>query len=199
MTELRPEAGASVVRCAWCGTDPLYEAYHDTEWGVPLSDDQRLFEFLVLESMQAGLSWLTVLRKREHFRRAFEGFDPVRVAGFDDTKIASLLADPGIIRNRLKIAAAVRNASAFLRVVEEVGSFSEYMWGFTDGRRILNHWRHAEEVPARTELSDRFSRDLQKRGFSFVGSTICYAHLQATGVVMDHVVSCFRHEQLIRA
>lgn len=186
----------SRTRCAWCGQDALSQAYHDEEWGVPLYDDRRLFEFLILETMQAGLSWLTVLRKREHFRGAFANFDPEQVAHFDEAKMAALLADPGIIRNRLKIAAAVRNAQAFLRLTEQVGSFSSYMWGFTDGRPIVNHWQRAQDVPAHTDLSDRLSRDLQKRGFAFVGSTICYAHLQATGVVMDHLTTCFRHHQL---
>jgi len=187
-----------VRRCAWCGHDSLYCAYHDTEWGVPLYDDQRLFEFLTLETMQAGLSWLTILRKRENFRRALDDFDPERAASYSQDKLASLMTDSGIIRNRLKLQAVVSNAQAFLRTCEAFGSFAHYMWGFTDGEVVVNHWQRPEDVPAKTDLSDRISRDLKARGFTFVGSTICYAHLQATGVVMDHLTACFRHDQLAR-
>lgn len=182
-------------RCAWAGTDPLYVQYHDEEWGVPVHDDRRLFEMLTLEGAQAGLSWLTILRKREHYRRAFAGFDPARVARYGARDVARLLRDPGIVRNRLKIAATVTNARAFLAVQAEHGSFDRYLWGFVDGRPVLNHWRSPREVPARTELSDRLSGDLRKRGFRFVGSTICYAYLQAIGMVQDHTTDCFRHRQ----
>jgi len=185
-------------RCGWCLADPIYVAYHDEEWGVPVHDDRRLFEFLVLEGAQAGLSWLTILRKRAAYRRAFAEFDPERVARFDAKKIARLLTDPGIVRNRLKIESAVRNARAFLGVCEEYGSFAKYQWSFVEGRPIQNRFRSLAEIPARTPLSDAFSKDLKRRGFSFVGSTIVYAHMQATGMVNDHVVSCFRHARLAR-
>jgi DNA-3-methyladenine glycosylase I len=171
-------------------------AYHDSEWGVPVHDDRTLFEFLVLEGAQAGLSWITVLRKRPAYRKAFAGFDPARVARFTPRKIASLLADPGIIRNRLKIESAVRNARAFLEVQEEFGSFDAYQWRFVDGRPKVNRRRRDGDVPPRTPVSDAFSRDLKQRGFSFVGSTIMYAHMQAVGMVNDHLVRCFRHAQL---
>ncbi|RMH20432.1 MAG: DNA-3-methyladenine glycosylase I [Acidobacteria bacterium] len=184
------------TRCPWCGDDPLYVAYHDREWGVPVHDDRRLFEFLVLEGAQAGLSWLTILRKREGYRRAFDGFDPERVARYDEAQVARLLADEGIVRNRLKIRSAIRNARVFLAIQEEHGSFAGYMWRFVDGRPIRNAWRTLAEVPARTRLSDAFSQDLKQRGMSFVGSTICYAHMQAVGMVNDHLVDCFRHRQL---
>jgi DNA-3-methyladenine glycosylase I len=180
-------------RCPWCGTDPLYMAYHDQEWGVPVDDDRRLFEFLVLEGAQAGLSWITILKRREGYRRAFAGFDPARVATFGEADAARLLADPGIIRNRAKIASAIHNARAFLAVQEEFGSFAAFQWGFVDGAPIVNAWTSLAEVPARTETSDRLSKDLKQRGFSFVGSTICYAHMQAVGMVNDHLVSCHRH------
>lgn len=180
-------------RCPWCGTDPLYVAYHDQEWGVPAHDDRRLFEFLILEGAQAGLSWITILKRREGYRRAFAGFDPARVAAFGEPDVARLLADPGIVRNRAKIASAIANARAFLAVQEEFGSFAAFQWGFVDGQPIVNHWRSLEEVPARTEVSDRFSKALRQRGFSFVGSTICYAHMQAVGMVNDHLVDCHRH------
>jgi len=183
-------------RCWWCGSDELYQAYHDREWGVPVQSDQQLFEFLTLETMQAGLSWLTVLKKRESFRSAFDGFVAEKVAAYDEDKVQQLLQDTGIIRNRLKIRAAISNAQAFLRIQAKLGSFAAYMWSFTDGQPVVNHWRTAEEVPARSTLSDRFSHDLKRRGFKFVGSIICYSHLQATGVVMDHLTSCYRHAQL---
>jgi len=174
----------------------LYIRYHDREWGVPLYDDKRIFEHLCLEVMQAGLSWLTVLRKRENFRRAFADFDPARIARFDKRRVARLLADAGIIRNRLKIEAVVANARAFLRVQKEFGSFSAYIWRFVGGRTLVNRWRTIGELPARTHVSDALSQDLKARGFKFVGSTICYAHMQATGLVNDHLVSCFRWGQL---
>jgi DNA-3-methyladenine glycosylase I len=183
-------------RCFWCGTDPLYVEYHDREWGVPVHDDRKLFEFLVLEGAQAGLSWITVLRKREAYRSAFAEFDPERVARFDARRVERLLANPGIVRNRLKVESAVKNARAFLAVQEEFGSFSAYQWRFVDGKPIKNGFRTREEVPARTALSDAMSKDLRARGFSFVGSTIVYAHMQAVGMVDDHLVDCFRHAEL---
>lgn len=186
-----------MTRCDWCLTgDEIYLRYHDEEWGVPVRDDRRQFEFLTLESAQAGLSWLTVLRKRENYRKAFAGFDPERVARFTDRKIEKLLADPGIIRNRLKVRAAVSNARAFLNVAEELGSFTRYIWSFVDGVPIVNRWREIGEVPARTDISDRLSKDLRRRGFKFVGSTIVYAHMQAAGLVNDHLVECFRHAEI---
>jgi DNA-3-methyladenine glycosylase I len=185
-------------RCAWAGTDPLYQQYHDNEWGVPLHDDHRLFEMLILEGAQAGLSWITILRKRNAYRAAFDGFDPAKVARYDARKIRSLLANPGIVRNRLKIEGAVRNARACLEVQEEHGSLDAYVWTFVDGRPRQNAWRTMKDVPARTTESDAMSRDLKKRGFTFVGSTICYAFMQATGMVNDHVVDCFKYKSLRR-
>jgi DNA-3-methyladenine glycosylase I len=187
---------AEPTRCAWCGSDPLYVSYHDREWGVPVHDDRRLFEFLVLEGAQAGLSWITILRKREAYRRAFAGFDPEKVARFDTKRVARLLADVGIVRNRLKIESAVKNARAFLAVRDALGSFDAYQWRFVDGRPVQNRWRKLAEIPARTPVSDAFSKDLKKRGFSFVGSTIIYAHMQAVGMVNDHAVDCFRRAEL---
>jgi DNA-3-methyladenine glycosylase I len=186
------------VRCAWCKADPLYIAYHDREWGVPVHDDRVLFEFLILEGAQAGLSWITILRKRDAYRSAFSGFDPEKVARYDRRKIDKLLDNPGIVRNRQKIESAVRNARAFLEVRDEYGSFARYQWRFVDGRPVLNQRRSIAEVPARTEISDAFSKDLKKRGFSFVGSTIIYAHMQAVGMVNDHVVDCHRYAPLAR-
>jgi DNA-3-methyladenine glycosylase I len=183
-------------RCAWAGSDPLYMAYHDTEWGVPVHDDRLLYEFLVLEGMQAGLSWMTILKKRDNFRNAFAGFDPLKVAAFDEMDKARLMADAGIIRNRLKIEAAVQNARAFLDVQAEFGSFASYIWGFVGGKPIQNTWRSLSELPAQTELSQRLSKDLLRRGFRFVGPTIVYAHMQATGMVNDHTVDCFRYADL---
>jgi len=180
-------------RCAWVTSDPDYIAYHDREWGVPVFDDRLLFEFLVLEGAQAGLSWLTILKKRAAFRRAFAGFDPEKVAAFDDARIAALLSDPGIVRNRLKIESAVQNARAFLKVKEEFGSFAAYIWRFVDGAPRQNAWRRQEDVPAQTPESQAMSRDLYRRGFRFVGPTICYAFMQAVGMVNDHIVTCFRH------
>jgi len=183
-------------RCAWSASDPLYIAYHDTEWGVPIHDDQHLFEFLVLEGAQAGLSWITILRKREAFRRAFDQFDPVKVAEYDDAKIAALMNNPGIIRNRAKINAAIGNARAFLKVQEEFGSFDAYIWQFVNGKPIQNAWNSLNEIPAKTNESEAMSKDLIKRGFKFVGPTICYAHMQATGMVNDHTTDCFRYEEI---
>lgn len=184
------------VRCAWCGDDPLYVAYHDREWGVPSRDDRYLFEKLLLDGAQAGLSWLTILRKREGYRRAFCGFDPERVARFTADDQARLLADAGIVRNRRKIASAVRNARAFLDLVEHEGSFATWLWDFVDGRPVQNAWPSVEALPAATPLSRRVSGELKRRGFSFVGPTIIYAWLQAVGVVNDHVVGCFRWREV---
>ena len=186
-------------RCAWAGTDPLYIAYHDREWGVPLHDDRKLFEMLILEGAQAGLSWITVLRKREAFREAFDRFDPSKVAEYDQRRIQELLHNPGIIRNRLKIHAAVQNARAFLKVAEEFGSFDRYLWQFVGGRSRQNRWSRSRDVPARTAESDALSKDLKKRGFKFVGSTICYAFMQAVGMVNDHLTDCYRHAEILRA
>lgn len=186
----------NINRCAWCGTDPLYVKYHDEEWGVPVNDDLRHFEFMILESMQAGLSWLTVLRKRENFRKALDGFDPHVVAKYNNTKVEQLLLDPGIIRNRLKINACVNNASQFLRVRDEFGTFNQYIWSFTDYKPIINNWATMDQVPVSTPISDKISKDLVKRGFKFVGTTIIYAHMQAIGIVNDHLVSCFRHKEV---
>jgi len=179
-------------RCGWCGSDPVYVAYHDREWGVPVHEDRRLFEFLVLEGAQAGLSWLTVLKKRENYRKVFDRFDPVKVARYGPAKVRKLLSDAGIIRNRLKIASAVGNAKAFLRVQKEFGSFDRYLWQFTGGKSLRDRRRSLRDIPARTDLSDALSRDLRLRGFRFVGSTICYAFMQAVGLVNDHVTGCFR-------
>ncbi len=192
----KPNHQESPWRCPWPGDDPLYQAYHDHEWGVPLHDDRKLFEFLVLEGAQAGLSWLTILRRREGYRRAFGNFDVQAIANFDKRKVEQLLQDPRIIRNRRKVESAIRNAAAFLRVQEQFGSFDEYIWRFVDGRPIRNAWRNMEQVPASTDLSRKISRDLRARGFSFVGPTIVYAHMQATGMVNDHLLRCFRHSQL---
>ena len=186
-------------RCPWAGSDPLYVAYHDHEWGVPLHDDQHLFEMLVLEGAQAGLSWLTVLRKRDAYRRAFDGFDPRAVARFTPARIERMLQDPGIIRNRQKVESAVNNARCFLTVAEEFGSFDGYVWRFVNGTPIVNAWKSLKELPPHTAESDVMSRDLRARGFTFVGPTICYAHMQATGMVNDHLVSCFRYESCQRA
>ena len=184
------------TRCAWVGENPLYQAYHDNEWGVPVHHDRLLFEFLVLEGAQAGLSWLTVLRKREGYRRAFARFEPAEGASFGDADVERLLADPGIVRNRLKIGAAIDNARAFLRVQEEFGSFDAYVWGFVAGETIQNEWRTMAEIPAKTPEAEHMSADLKRRGFRFVGPTICYAHMQATGMVNDHTIDCFRYREL---
>ena len=182
-------------RCVWART-PLDIEYHDREWGVPLHDERALFEFLVLEGAQAGLSWNTILRKRAHYRQVFADFEPAKVANYGEAETAVLLADPGIVRNRLKIASAITNARHYLEVQQRFGSFDAYLWQFVDGKPIINAWREASEVPAKTALSDKLSRDLQQRGFKFVGSTICYALMQAVGMVNDHTVDCFRHAEL---
>jgi DNA-3-methyladenine glycosylase I len=189
---------AEPKRCGWAGADPLYVEYHDREWGVPVRDDVRLFEFLVLEGAQAGLAWITILRKREAYRRAFAGFDPEVVARLGAKDVARLLRDPGIVRNRLKVESAVTNARAFLAVQDEFGSFAAYQWRFVDGEPRQNRWRSLSEVPPRTPMSDALSRDLKSRGFGFVGSTIVYAHAQAVGMVNDHLVGCFRHREVAR-
>jgi DNA-3-methyladenine glycosylase I len=195
----RPPGGpADRVRCAWAGSDPHYLAYHDREWGVPLHDDRRLFELLCLEGAQAGLAWITILRKRVGYRRAFDRFDPRKVAGYRAAKVRSLLADPGIVRNRLKVLGAVRNARAFLALREELGSFDRFLWGFVGGAPRPNAWWSLKEVPARTPESDALSRALRQRGFTFVGSTICYAFMQAAGLVNDHTTDCFRHPEVAR-
>jgi DNA-3-methyladenine glycosylase I len=186
-------------RCAWCGSDPLYVKYHDCEWGTPVHDDRRLFEFLILEGAQAGLSWLTILKKRENYRKAFHGFDPQKIVAYPETDVQRLLADPGIIRNRLKIESAIRNARGVLKIIDEFGSFDAFIWRYVDDRPIQNAWRSLAELPARTERSDTISKDLKKRGFNFVGSTICYAFMQAVGMVNDHVVDCFRFDELKKA
>ncbi|GGK23103.1 DNA-3-methyladenine glycosylase I [Yeosuana aromativorans] len=183
-------------RCGWCVGDALYEAYHDAEWGVPVYDDETLFEFLILETFQAGLSWITILRKRENFRNAFDNFDYKKIARYQQDKIDTLLQDAGIIRNKLKIHATITNAQAFMEVQKEFGSFSNYIWGFVDGKPIKNNLKHYKEAPATTPLSDALSKDLKKRGFKFVGSTVVYAHMQATGMVNDHEVNCFRYQEV---
>lgn len=184
------------IRCEWAGSDPLYAVYHDNEWGKPVYDDRILFEFLILEGAQAGLSWITILRKRENYRMAFDGFNPELVAQYDENKIVGLMSNAGIVRNRRKIEAAVTNARMFLEVQKEFGSFTEYMWRFVDGKPIKNAWKSIKEVPAKTPLSDAFSKDLIKRGFKFVGSTICYSHMQAVGMVNDHTTDCFRYNEV---
>jgi DNA-3-methyladenine glycosylase I len=184
---------AKKIRCAWVNDDPLYIAYHDEEWGVPVHDDRVLFEFLILEGAQAGLSWITILKKRDNYRRAFDNFDPRKIARYDDAKVQSLLADPGIVRNRLKIAATIQNANAFLAVQKEFGSFDAYVWQFVGGKPKQNRWKTIATAPAKTPESDALSKDLLKRGFKFVGSTICYAFMQAVGMVNDHTVDCFRY------
>jgi len=191
-------AGRPRRRCAWCGDDPLYVAYHDDEWGVPSRNDRHLFEMLLLEGAQAGLSWITILRKRDAYRRAFAGFDPHRVARFTPARIAKLLQDPGIVRNRLKVESAVTNARAFLAMQEEHGSFADWLWSFVDGEPLRNHPRTPRDVPARTPLSDAIAKALKKRGFRFVGSTIVYAYLQAVGVVDDHAAACWKNARRAR-
>lgn len=185
-----------LIRCPWCGTDPLYVQYHDEEWGVPVYDDQALFAKLILDGAQAGLSWITILRKRENYYRAFDNFDPVRMAAYDEAKIAALLADPGIVRNRLKIRAAVQNAQAYLRIQAEEGGFSDFLWQFVGGRPIQNNWRTLADFPAKTAESEAMSKALRRRGFNFVGPTICYAFMQAVGMVNDHTVDCFRYAEV---
>lgn len=183
-------------RCSWCQGDALYEAYHDNEWGVPLYDDEGIFEFLILETFQAGLSWITILRKRENFREALDNFDYKKIADYSEEKIQELLQNPGIIRNKLKVRATVTNARAFMEIQREYGSFSKYIWGFVDGKPIKNMVVKYKEAPPTTKISDRLSKDLKKRGFKFVGSTVMYAHMQATGMVNDHEIDCFRYHQV---
>jgi len=186
------------TRCAWCLSTPLYRQYHDGEWGVPLHDDRGLFEFLILEGAQAGLSWSTILNKRENYRKAYDGFDPEKVARYTERSVSRLLNDAGIVRNQLKIRASIANARAFLKTRDEFGSFDAYIWRFVDGKPVQNKWKTLSQLPARTALSDAISKDLKQRGFKFVGSTIVYAHMQATGMVNDHVVSCYRHREVAR-
>lgn len=181
------------TRCAWCGTDPLYVAYHDDEWGVPVHDDRQLFEMIVLDGAQAGLSWITILRKRARYREVFDHFDADKVAGYDEARLARLLQDPGIVRNRLKVKAAVTNARATLRIRKEQGSLAAYLWRFVGGKPIQNHWKSMKELPTRSPESDAMSRAMKKDGFSFCGTTICYAFMQAAGMVNDHTVDCFRY------
>ena len=185
-------------RCQWAEFDPLSQEYHDKEWGVPVHNDRKLFEFIVLEGMQADLSWLTILKKRGNFRKAFANFDPKRIARFDKRKVKELLNNPGIIRNRLKIGAAIENAKAFLAIQKEFGSFDKYMWQFVNGKPKINTWKTMRDLPARTPESDAMSEDLKKRGFRFVGSTICYAHMQAVGMVNDHITDCFRYKEVMK-
>jgi DNA-3-methyladenine glycosylase I len=184
------------TRCSWPDKDPLYLKYHDTEWGVPVYDDDKLFEFLILETFQAGLSWITVLRKRENFRKAFDNFDYQKIAKYGDNKFDELIQNAGIIRNKLKIKATISNAHAYMEIQKEFGSFSKYIWTFVGGKPLINKWRSLNEIPATTEISDKLSKDLKKRGFKFVGSTVIYAHMQATGMVNDHVTNCFRHSEI---
>ncbi len=187
-----------MTRCAWSNTDPLMISYHDTEWGVPTHDDRKLFEYLVLDAMQAGLSWAIILKKRENFRRALHGFDPARIARYTKRDLRRLLADPGIVRNRLKLEAIIANARRFLDTQDTLGSFSEYIWGFVDGEPITHRYRFISQIPARTRESDAMSKDLRRRGFRFVGSTICYAFMQAAGLVNDHLIDCFRYREVSR-
>lgn len=188
----------TLSRCSWAGADPLYLAYHDSEWGVPVHDDRRLFEFLILEGAQAGLSWITILKKRDNYRRAFAGFDAGKIARYGAAETRRLLADPGIVRNRLKIAAAISNAKAYLGLLDEGGSLDEFLWSFVDGAPLQNRWRSPKQVPAQTKQSQALSRALQQRGFRFVGPTIVYAFMQAVGMVNDHTTNCFRHPQIAR-
>jgi DNA-3-methyladenine glycosylase I len=190
------QMNGAIKRCDWASGDSAYIKYHDTEWGVPVHDDRKIFEFLILEGAQAGLSWLTVLRKRENYRKVFDMFNPEKVASYGKDKVLSILSDKGIIRNRLKVEAAVSNAQAFLRVKEEFGSFDSYIWGFVGHKTIRNNWEDTSQIPSRSIESEKMSMDMRRRGFKFVGSTICYAHMQATGMVNDHITSCFRYTQL---
>ena len=191
-------AGSETNRCWWCGDDELYRQYHDEEWGVPVHDDRLLFEFLCLEGAQAGLSWITILRKRENYRRAFDNFDADKIARYGETKIADLLGDAGIVRNRLKVNGFVKNARARLELREQGSTLDQYLWDFVDGKPLQNNWKKSAQVPANTGVSDAMSKDLKKRGFTFVGSTICYAFMQAAGLVNDHTLDCFRHQELKR-
>ncbi|MFC1936455.1 DNA-3-methyladenine glycosylase I [Chloroflexota bacterium] len=186
----------NLIRCAWAGEEPLYRAYHDQEWGQPVHDERELFEFILLEGAQAGLSWSTILNKRENYRKAFDNFDPHKVAAYDEDKIQQLLENHGIVRNKLKVRSAVSNAQAFLEVQAEFGNFDHYIWGFVDHKPVINQWKTMYEIPAETETSRKLSKDLKARGFKFVGPTICYALMQAIGMVNDHMVDCFRYPQL---
>ena len=185
-----------VKRCSWCGSDPLYVAYHDEDWGVPVYDNQQLFEMLILEGAQAGLSWLTILKKRENYRKAFHDFDASTIAGYDQKEIDRLMQDAGIVRNRLKIEATIKNARGLLQLCEEFNSFANYLWHFVDGKPIINTWQDYSTIPANTQISDQLSKDLKRRGFNFVGSTICYAFMQSIGMVNDHTTDCFRYQQI---
>jgi DNA-3-methyladenine glycosylase I len=185
-----------IKRCAWVPNDDLYTKYHDEEWGVPVYDDRLLFEFLILEGAQAGLSWSTILNKRENYRKAFDHFEVKKIASYKQKKTDELLDNPGIVRNRLKIKSTIQNAKAFLEIQKEVGNFSSYIWSFVDGKPLINHFKNVSDIPAKTEISDEMSKDLKKRGFNFVGSTICYAFMQAVGMVNDHTVDCFRYKQV---
>lgn len=186
---------AELERCSWSLSDPVYIDYHDREWGVPVRNDQKQFEFLVLESAQAGLSWLTILKRREGYRRLYEGFDVEKVASYDEARVSGMLMDPAIIRNRLKIESSINNAQRFLEIQDQFGSFCNYLWGFVDGVQVVNHFKVISDIPATTPLSDTLAKDMKQRGFRFVGSTVLYAHLQATGIVNDHLVRCFRHKE----
>jgi DNA-3-methyladenine glycosylase I len=186
-------------RCSWCKNNKLYIKYHDEEWGVPVHEDKKHFEFLILEGVQAGLSWLTILKKRDNYRKIYDNFDPVRISEYTERKIDQLMNTPGIIRNRRKIEASINNAQKFLEVKNEFGSFDRYIWNFVDNKPLINSWKNDSEIPSKTDLSDNISNDLKKRGFKFVGSTIIYAHMQAIGLVNDHIVSCFRYSQLINS
>ena len=185
-----------MYRCSWCEGNDQYVQYHDNDWGVPVHNDNKHFEYLILEGAQAGLSWLTILKRREHYRKVYDGFDPSLVAQYTEEKMQELLSDPGIIRNKLKVRASVNNAKLFLEIQKEFGSFDKYIWKFTNGKTVKNSWKSLSELPAKTELSDRISSDLKKRGFKFTGSTIIYAHLQAAGIVNDHLTSCFRYNEV---
>ena len=191
-------AASEIQRCWWCGDDELYRHYHDEEWGVPVHDDRLLFEFLCLEGAQAGLSWITILRKRDNYRRAFDNFDADKIARYQDKKIATLLEDSGIVRNRLKVNGFVKNARAYLELRDQGSTLDQYLWDFVDGKPLQNNWKESAQVPCNSGISDTMSKDLKKRGFTFVGSTICYAFMQAAGLVNDHTVDCFRHRELKR-
>jgi len=184
------------IRCDWAGSDQIYIDYHDNEWGVPIYDDEKIFEFLILETFQAGLSWITILKKRDNFKKAFDNFNYKKIAKYDDNKFNELIQNAGIIRNKLKIKATINNAQLFMKIQEEFGSFSKYIWQFVGGKPIVNNWKTTEDIPATTEISDKLSKDMKKRGFKFVGSTVIYAHMQATGMVNDHIIDCFRHKEV---
>jgi len=190
------ETNKKLNRCEWCGTDQLYVQYHDEEWGVPVHDDRKLFEMLILEGAQAGLSWITILKKRENYKKLFDNFDVNKVSKYSEKKIAKLLENPGIIRNKLKVNSTITNAQAFIKIQKEFGSFDKYIWQFVNGKPIVNKFKSLKEIPAKTEISDLMSKDLNKRGFKFVGSTICYAFMQATGMVNDHTTKCFRYKKV---